>query len=139
MTPGDTNRTRPTHREGAAIPTLERQDDVFVLDLGDGENRRLHTFGALCDDTGFVAPATAGRMRDLRVQRTTTGAWAATGQQRLQHGAVRGAAVAGHRVAAGGEEVWSRMPTDRSSIAVWTIEQWWAFSGELSSATPPQA
>ena len=32
--------TRP-HRatEGAAVPTLDRQDDVFVLDLGDTENR----------------------------------------------------------------------------------------------------
>ncbi|MGW3498947.1 hypothetical protein [Streptomyces sp. NPDC001020] len=25
----------------------------------------------------------------------------------------------------GGEEVWLRMSTDRSSVAVWTIEQWW--------------
>ncbi|MGC5359574.1 hypothetical protein ACPXCS_37185 [Streptomyces sp. DT190] len=39
----------------------------------------------------------------------------------------------------GGEEVWLRMSTDRSSVAVWTIEQWWAFSGELPGATPPQA
>nr|BFD88358.1 hypothetical protein StreXyl84_77590 [Streptomyces sp. Xyl84] len=34
-------------------------------------------------------------------------------------------------------EVWLRMSTDRSSVAVWTIEQWWAFSGELPGATPP--
>ncbi|WPO76700.1 hypothetical protein [Streptomyces sp. KN37] len=26
-----------------------------------------------------------------------------------------------------------------SSVAVWTIEQWWAFSGELPGAAPPQA
>jgi hypothetical protein len=39
----------------------------------------------------------------------------------------------------GGEEVWLRMSTDRSSVAVWTIEQWWAFSGELPGAMPPQA
>ncbi|MFF3019703.1 hypothetical protein [Streptomyces sp. NPDC057939] len=39
----------------------------------------------------------------------------------------------------GGEEVWLRMSTDRSSVAVWTIEQWWAFSGELPGATPPPA
>ncbi|MCF2131007.1 hypothetical protein L1I79_31970 [Strepomyces sp. STD 3.1] len=39
----------------------------------------------------------------------------------------------------GGEEVWLRMSTDRSSVAVWTIEQWWAFCGELPDATPPPA
>ncbi|MFE9334830.1 hypothetical protein [Streptomyces sp. NPDC006925] len=39
----------------------------------------------------------------------------------------------------GGEEVWLRMSTGRSSVAVWTIEQWWAFSGELPGATPPPA
>ncbi|MFG3042824.1 hypothetical protein ACGFYZ_38585 [Streptomyces sp. NPDC048330] len=37
-----------------------------------------------------------------------------------------------------GEEVWLRMSTDRSSVAVWTIEQWWEFAGELPGATPPQ-
>ncbi|GKQ41776.1 hypothetical protein [Streptomyces sp. A012304] len=39
----------------------------------------------------------------------------------------------------GGEEVWLRMSTDRSSVAVWTIEQWWAFAAELPGATPPPA
>ncbi|MFD8732021.1 hypothetical protein [Streptomyces sp. NPDC059611] len=39
----------------------------------------------------------------------------------------------------GGEEVWLRMSTDRSSVAVWTIEQWWEFAGELPGATPPPA
>ncbi|MFK0231061.1 hypothetical protein ACIQUL_35450 [Streptomyces sp. NPDC090303] len=38
----------------------------------------------------------------------------------------------------GGEEVWLRISTDRSSVAVWTIEQWWDFAGELPGATPPQ-
>ncbi|MGZ2361721.1 hypothetical protein LRE75_34445 [Streptomyces sp. 372A] len=37
----------------------------------------------------------------------------------------------------GGEEVWLRMSTDRSSVAVWTIEQWLEFAGELPGATPP--
>ncbi|MFK0017501.1 hypothetical protein [Streptomyces sp. NPDC091027] len=37
----------------------------------------------------------------------------------------------------GGEEVWLRMSTERPSVAVWTIEQWWAFAGELPGATPP--
>lgn len=39
----------------------------------------------------------------------------------------------------GGEEVWLRMSTDRSSVAVWPIEQWWDFSGALPGAAPPQA
>lgn len=34
----------------------------------------------------------------------------------------------------GGEKTWLRMSTDRSSVVVWTIEQWWAFSGELPGA-----
>ncbi|MYR41276.1 hypothetical protein [Streptomyces sp. SID5910] len=38
----------------------------------------------------------------------------------------------------GGEEVWLRMSTDRSSVAVWTIEQWLEFSGQLPGATPPE-
>jgi enoyl-CoA hydratase/carnithine racemase len=29
----------PSRCKGAAVPTLDRQNDVFVLDLGDGENR----------------------------------------------------------------------------------------------------
>ncbi|MEV6190310.1 hypothetical protein [Streptomyces albidoflavus] len=37
----------------------------------------------------------------------------------------------------GGEEVWLRMSIDRSSVAVWTIEQWWEFAGEPPGATPP--
>ncbi|WDN56659.1 hypothetical protein [Streptomyces clavuligerus] len=37
----------------------------------------------------------------------------------------------------GGEEVWLRMSTDRSSVAVWTIQQWWEFTKELPEATPP--
>ncbi|MFB6945626.1 hypothetical protein ACFWGL_36340 [Streptomyces sp. NPDC060286] len=39
----------------------------------------------------------------------------------------------------GGDEVWLRMSTDRSSVAVWTIQQWWAFAGQLPGAAPPQA
>ncbi|MEU0688370.1 hypothetical protein [Streptomyces uncialis] len=39
----------------------------------------------------------------------------------------------------GGEEVWLRMSTDRSGVAVWTIGRWWAFCGELPGATPPPA
>lgn len=31
----------------------------------------------------------------------------------------------------GGAEVWLRMSSDRSSVAVWPIERWWDFSGEL--------
>ncbi|MFH8477206.1 hypothetical protein [Streptomyces sp. NPDC018000] len=38
----------------------------------------------------------------------------------------------------GGDEVWLRMSTDRSSVAVWTIQQWWDFAGQLPGATPPQ-
>lgn len=36
-----------------------------------------------------------------------------------------------------GEEVWRRMSTDRSSVAVWTIEQRLDFTGSLPGATPP--
>ncbi|MFH9016700.1 hypothetical protein ACH4C6_36220 [Streptomyces sp. NPDC017943] len=36
----------------------------------------------------------------------------------------------------GGEEVWLRMCTDCSSVAVWTIEQWWEFASELPDAAP---
>ncbi|MEU9197891.1 hypothetical protein [Streptomyces hundungensis] len=39
----------------------------------------------------------------------------------------------------GGEEVWLRMSTDRSSIAVWTIQQWWEFAGDLPGVAPPTA
>lgn len=38
----------------------------------------------------------------------------------------------------GGEEVWLRMSTDRSSFAVWTIQQWWNFAGQLPDAPTPQ-
>jgi hypothetical protein len=38
----------------------------------------------------------------------------------------------------GGEEVWLRMSTDRSSFAVWTIQQWWDFAGQLPGARPPE-
>ncbi|MER5883675.1 hypothetical protein ABT160_07585 [Streptomyces sp. NPDC001941] len=38
----------------------------------------------------------------------------------------------------GGEEVWLRMSTDRSVMAVWTIEQWHGFVEQLPDATPPQ-
>ncbi|MFB9608689.1 hypothetical protein ACFFTQ_37630 [Streptomyces roseofulvus] len=38
----------------------------------------------------------------------------------------------------GGEEVWLRMSTDRSNIVVWTIQQWWDFTGRLPGARPPQ-
>jgi hypothetical protein len=37
----------------------------------------------------------------------------------------------------GGEEVWLRMSTDRSSFAVWTIEQWLEFAGQLPGVTHP--
>ncbi|WP_409239438.1 hypothetical protein [Streptomyces sp. PA5.6] len=37
----------------------------------------------------------------------------------------------------GGDEVWLRMSTDRSSVVVWTIQQWWDFAGQLPR-TPPQ-
>lgn len=39
----------------------------------------------------------------------------------------------------GGEEVGLRMSTDRSSVAIWAIQQWWDFAGQLPGATPPQA
>jgi hypothetical protein len=31
------------------------------------------------------------------------------------------------------------MSTDRSSFAVWTIQQWWDFARELPGVTPPPA
>ncbi|MER5618679.1 hypothetical protein [Streptomyces sp. NPDC002215] len=34
----------------------------------------------------------------------------------------------------GGEEVWLRMSTDRSSVAVWSIEQWWDFASQRGAA-----
>ncbi|MFF0171230.1 hypothetical protein [Streptomyces prasinus] len=37
----------------------------------------------------------------------------------------------------GGDEVWLRVSTDRSSVAVWTIQQWWGFTGQLPGTTPP--
>ncbi|MEU5958769.1 hypothetical protein [Streptomyces sp. NPDC047525] len=40
----------------------------------------------------------------------------------------------------GGDEVWLRMSTDRSSVAVWTIEQWGGdFASRLPGAAPPRA
>jgi enoyl-CoA hydratase/carnithine racemase len=36
---GPVTRPQPLAFEGAAVPTLDRQDDVFVLDLGNTENR----------------------------------------------------------------------------------------------------
>lgn len=38
----------------------------------------------------------------------------------------------------GGEEVWLRMSTDRSYVAVWTMAEWDAFVAELPGLTEPE-